>query len=388
MEDLDVNSIISAISKDRGLPKDRVEQALKSAFIKTAKDVINRRSKFDVDFSEETPVVYEILTVVSDSYKYSKDNEIEGAIKISEVEDRFPDEDDIKIGDELQIPYDLSSFGRNASESLYVNIEKSIEETRGNSLYFEYKGKIGEKIRGKVIHIDKDENTIIDVDSRDIRAIIRRRDRIKGEKFRVGNEVTAVIKYVKIERDDSKITLELSRTNLKFLESLFKLAVPELEDGVITIEGSARIPGERAKVAVRSMSPRVDAISAMIGTKGGRINSVSRELNGEVIDVINFSSIPEVYIKNALSPASVGTIKIGETEDENGEKFETAYVLIDKSERGKAIGRAGVNLRLAKMLTGYEIRLLTNDNGDVKKSGTDREEKKLSADDVLGALFK
>ncbi len=382
MEELDIGAIIKKISEDKGVERDRIELAIKSAFIKTAREIINDRAKFEIDFSDNTATVYEVVPVVSDQKKFGE------GIKLSEAKERFPDED-IKVGDELQIPHDLSKFGRKGSEALYAYIEKSIEETKGNSLYFKYKDLIGQKIKGRVIFIDKEENTILDIENRDIQAIIKRRDRIKGEILRIGSEISAAIKYVKIDKYDNKITLELSRTNLKFLQSLFAISVPELADGVISIEGSARIPGERAKVAVKSSNPKVDAISAMIGTKGARINSVSRELNGEIIDIIGYSAIPEIYIKNALSPATVGAIKIGETETAEGEKLETAYVMINRSERGKAIGKSGINLRLAKMLTGYEIRLLTIDDkqqpfSDVPK----KEEKNLSADDVLGALFK
>jgi N utilization substance protein A len=381
MENLDIKSVIEQISESKGIKADRVLDALKLAFIRTARDIIGKDKKFSIEFSNNTPVVYEILTVVPNHRKRLND----GEIKLEDAILKFDEEEMIVEGDELQIQHDLSQFGRYASENLYANIERTIEETKGFSLYFEYKEKIGQKIRGRVINIDRHDNTIIDIENRDVRVLLKRKDRIKGESFKVGDEVSGVIKYVVIDKEDNKLTLEVSRTHPKFLDALFTLAVPEIADKVVTIEGIARIPGDRAKVAVKSINPRVDAISTMIGAKGVRVNSVSKELNGEIIDVINFSSIPEVYIKNSLSPAEVLGIKIGETKDGEGNKLEVAYVSIEQSERGKAIGRNGANLRLAKMLTGLEIRILTS---DTKAGKVIESEKKQSVDDVLGSLFK
>ena len=379
-----IHSVIDAISKERGIDKDRVEIALRLSFLKTAKEVINWKSKFDIDLSETNPILYEIFTVVSNNYNFKGYNKssFEGMIRLDEAIERFSDEG-IVVGDELQIPHDLAKFGRNASVTLYKNIEKTMEEFKGNSMYFGFKDRIGEKIYAKVVHIDEEETTILDINDIDVKAVIKRRDRIKGEFYAVGDWVSAVIKYVKVDKEDRKITLELSRTNIKYLATLFSLAVPEVKDGLVIINGIARIPGERAKVSVTSNNPRIDPISAMIGAKGSRINSVSKEVHNEVIDCINYSEIPEVYLRNSLSPATVEAIKLTDEVDENGEKIKVAYVSIDKKERGKAIGKAGVNLKLAKMLTGFDIRLLTNNKTDEEI----QEEKQASANEVLGALF-
>jgi len=377
-----IRNVIYAISQERGMEQERVELALKFAFIRTGKEIINWRAKFDIDFSEKEPVLYEILTVVGNNYNYNPKNgkkRIEGAIRLEDAIERFEDED-IQIGDEIRIPHNLADFGRNASETLYRNIEKQIEEFKGNSLYFKYKNRIGKKVSGKVVHIDSDETTILDINDEDVKAIIKRRDRIKGEKYQIGEWISAVIKYITIDRDVNKLTVELSRTNIKYLEALFTLAVPEVKDGVVVINGIARIPGERAKVAVSSNNPRIDPISAVIGAKGNRINSVSAEVNNEIIDCINYSPISEIYIRNALSPATVDDIKITTEENEDSKPIKVAYVTIDKSERGKAIGRNGINLRLAKMLTGYDIRLLTSEEEKPV-------EKNVSAEEALGALF-
>jgi N utilization substance protein A len=381
MENIDIKSVIDAISENKNIDKKRVEDALRLAFIRTAREVLGKDKRFSIELSGTTPAVYEVLTIVGNNTKRLQD----GEIRLQDAIDKFSVED-IEEGDEYQISHDLNNYGRYALENLYANIERTLEETKGYSLYFEFKNRIGEKIKGKVSDIDENGNTIIDIDNLDVRVLLKKKDRIKGERFRVGDTVASVIKYVTID-SDNKLTVDVSRTHPKFLHSLFKVAVPEIADGVVTIEGISRIPGDRSKVAVRSSNPRVDAISAIIGTKGVRINSVSRELNGEIIDVINYSQIKEVYIKNSLSPAQIQNVKIGETEDIEGNKVEVAYVSIDRSERGKAIGKNGANLRLAKMLTGIEIRVLTSDTreGQIINESVD---KKKSVDDLLGSLFK
>jgi N utilization substance protein A len=381
MENIDIKSVIDAISENKNIDKKRVEDALRLAFIRTAREVLGKDKRFSIELSGTTPAVYEVLTIVGNNTKRLQD----GEIRLQDAIDKFSVED-IEEGDEYQISHDLNNHGRYALENLYANIERTLEETKGYSLYFEFKNRIGEKIKGKVSDIDENGNTIIDIDNLDVRVLLKKKDRIKGERFRVGDTVASVIKYVTID-SDNKLTVDVSRTHPKFLHSLFKVAVPEIADGVVTIEGISRIPGDRSKVAVRSSNPRVDAISAIIGTKGVRINSVSRELNGEIIDVINYSQIKEVYIKNSLSPAQIQNVKIGETEDIEGNKVEVAYVSIDRSERGKAIGKNGANLRLAKMLTGIEIRVLTSDTreGQIINESVD---KKKSVDDLLGSLFK
>jgi N utilization substance protein A len=394
----DIQNVIDAISKERGIEKERVELALKRAFEHTAKQIIDQNSAFRVDFSTNSPIVYEIFRVFGNGFKAKKEREFDNRrdskkrenrilykpIRLDDAIKQFPDQSEkIRIGDELELVHDFAKFKRNGHGVLYKNIEKNLEEFKGNSLYFSYKSKIGEKISGKVIHIDETETTIIDINDEDVKAVIRKRDRIKGESYKIGQWISAVVKYVKIEKEDSKINLELSRTSPKYLEALFSLSVPEVKDGVVNIHSIARIPGERAKVAVSSNNPKVDAISAVIGSKGSRVNSVSAEVHGEAIDCISYNYNPEQFVKNSLSPAVVESVKLTDEDDEDGYLIKVAYVSLVKEERGKAIGKNGVNLKLAKMLTGFDIRLLIVEGS----SSTEFTPRKQSADKVLGALF-
>ena len=199
---------------------------------------------------------------------------------------------------------------------------------------------------GSVTRVDSDENTFIEID--ELRAVMPRKNRIKGEKFKPGDVVKAVIKSVYIDKSMG-IKVELSRTSPKFLEALLKAEVPEIKDGLVLIAASARIPGERAKVALVATSPNVDPVGATVGTRGVRINAVTKELNGENIDAIEYSAEPAILITRAMAPAIISSVKIGENNK--------AVVSLVTEQKSKAIGKSGINIRLASMLTGYEIEL-------------------------------
>ena len=208
---------------------------------------------------------------------------------------------------------------------------------------------------GPVVRVDNDENTFIEID--ELRAILPRKNRIKGEKFKVGDVVKAVIRKVFTDKNLG-IKVELSRTSPKFLEALLTSEVPEIKDGGIIIQGSARIPGERAKVALISTTPNIDPVGATVGTKGVRINAVSKELHNESIDAIEYATEPAIFVARAMGPAIITSVKIEENK---------AIVTLASEQKSKAIGKNGINIRLASMLTGYEIEL--NELGSKTSSG-------------------
>jgi len=234
-----------------------------------------------------------------------------------------------------------------------------------NEIYRKLISKLNTIVSGEVVKVDNEENTIIEIDG--VKGILLKRNRIKGEKFEVGDVLKALLKYVHFDNKKG-ITIELSRTSPKFLEKLIEQAVPEVRDGIIKIHTSARIPGVRSKVAVSSLNPKIEPIGTIIGKSGVRINTISNELNGENIDVIEYSNKPEIFVARALSPAIVKNVKIDEDK-------KVAYVELDPSEKAKAIGKNGVNITLASMLTKYRILL------------EDKEEKK-SDTSKLESLFK
>ena len=234
MEDL--NSIINALSKETNIDKERVEKAIRIAVIQTAKKILHTtatkfKGRFEVDLVSKQPAVYEVFEIVPDS----KQMHTEGYIYLKNAVEKSKRRD-LRIGDKVEFRYELNSFGRNGAELLSINIENAIREVKGVSLYFNYKSKIGEKLTAKVVHIAEDGSTILDINDEHIKAIIRPRDKIGEEVYKIGDWISAIIKYVAIDEDDrGTITIELSRTSPKYLETLLHLAIPEIKDGIVTI---------------------------------------------------------------------------------------------------------------------------------------------------------
>jgi len=273
-------------------------------------------------------------------------------------------------------------MGRTAAAVLYRELEYHLQRLLEQNIFDRYKQKVGEAVSATVVRVDSEENTYLEY--KETKAILPMKSRIKGEKFKVGEVVRSVIRKVFIDKK-AGMQVELSRTSPKFLEELLKLQVPEISDELVIIHGSARIPGERAKVALSSSTPSVDAVGATVGTKGIRINAVSDELHGENIDCIEYSDIPEMFVSRALSPAIISAVRIEENKD--GEK--KAIVTVPSDQKSKAIGKSGINIRLASMLTGFNIELVelggqstTTDSGD--EIGT---QETTSNPDALKALF-
>jgi len=200
---------------------------------------------------------------------------------------------------------------------------------------------------GTVNRVDADDNTYVEIG--ELKGVMSLRNRIKGEKFKRGDSIRALLRFVSVDPQYG-LFLELTRTSPKFLEALMESEVPEIADEVVEIINAARIPGERAKVALKTEQMNVDPIGAAVGVKGVRINAVSQELAGENIDCIEYSPIPEVFITRALSPAITQSINVNAKEKK-------AVIHITSDQKAKAIGKAGINIRLASMLTGYAIEL-------------------------------
>jgi N utilization substance protein A len=207
------------------------------------------------------------------------------------------------------------------------------------------------------------------------------KSRIKGEKFKVGDHIKAVVRRANMDKENG-IQIELSRTSPKFLEELLALEVPEISDGTVIVEKSARIPGERAKIALISTHPQVDAVGATVGVKGVRINAVSEELIGENIDCIEYTDITELFVSRTMSPAIISHVEIVKNEEGENEK---AIITLPADQKSKAIGKSGINIRLASMLTGLNIELVETDSTTNEETGEIEEAK--DGVDALEALF-
>ncbi len=381
-----VLDIIDALAHEKGLSPESVKGALKSAFIKTAQRLINPDFTYDAEIDEKTKSirVYQTITVVDDEdddHLYTEEGDVnQGYISLSRAREEV--DPDVDIGDEFQIEHDIESHGRTAAMTLYREIEYHVQRLVEDELYNKYKEKIGTIVNGRVTRVDEKNNTYIEMD--EVRAILPMKSRIKGEVFKVGDVVKAVVRRVNIDKVNG-IQIELSRTSPKFLEGLLALEVPEIADDVVVIEKCARIPGERAKVALISMHPQVDPVGATVGVKGVRINAVSDELMGENIDCIEYTSVPELFIARVMSPAIISSVSIEGTpgDEENPPK---AIVTLPSDQKSKAIGKSGINIRLASMLTGYTIELVEQAGG-VTAEETGKPEEKKEDISSLEALF-
>lgn len=264
---------------------------------------------------------------------------------------------DYEVGEEVTDEVKLADFGRRAILTLRQNLASKIMELEKDHVYGKYKNKIGEIITGEVYQIWKKEILILDDEGNEL--ILPKSEQIPSDFFRKGDTVRAIVYKVELRNNNPLIIL--SRTAPAFLERLFELEIPEIFDGLIIIKKIVRVPGERAKVAVESYDERIDPVGACVGMKGSRIHGIVRELRNENIDVINYSSNIQLFIKRALNPAKINSIKIIE-----GTK--KAEVFLRPEEVSLAIGKGGLNIRLASQLTGYEIdvyREMEEDEEDV-----------------------
>lgn len=264
---------------------------------------------------------------------------------------------DYEVGEEVTDEVKLADFGRRAILNLRQNLASKILELEKDHIYGKYKNKIGDIVTGEVYQIWKKEILILDDEGNEL--ILPKSEQIPSDYFRKGDTVRAIVYKVELRNNNPLIIL--SRTAPVFLERLFELEIPEIFDGLITIKKIVRVPGERAKVAVESYDERIDPVGACVGMKGSRIHGIVRELRNENIDVINYSANIQLFIKRALNPAKINSIKIIED-------TKKAEVYLRPEEVSLAIGKGGLNIRLASQLTGYEIdvyREMEEDEEDV-----------------------
>ncbi|MDR1866267.1 MAG: transcription termination factor NusA [Bacteroidales bacterium] len=251
---------------------------------------------------------------------------------------------DYEIGEEVTDEVKMSDFGRRSILALRQNLSARIIELEKGNIYAKYKDRIGEIITGEVYQIWKREILVLDDDGNEL--ILPKNEQISSDHYRKGDTLRAVV--LRVEMKNNNPLIILSRTSPVFMERLFELEVPEIFDGLITIKKVVRLPGEKAKIAVESYDDRIDPVGACVGMKGSRIHGIVRELRNENIDVINYTTNVQLFITRALSPAKVNSIKVNEA-DKHVEVF------LKASEVSLAIGKGGSNIKLASLLTGYEI---------------------------------
>ena len=293
-------------------------------------DVIMNPDKGDCE-------IYQNLEVVADGEVENEDMQI-GLSDAREIDS------ECEIGEDVAKRIYFEKFGRRAILNLRQTLHSKILDLHKDAVYSKFKELEGEVIVGEVHQIWKKEMLLLDEDQNEL--IMPKEEQIPSDFFHKGDMVRAVVKRVDNPNNNPKVIV--SRTDERFLRRLFEQEVPEIHDGLITIKSVARIPGERAKISVESYDDRIDPVGACVGVKGSRIHGIVRELRNENIDVINYTSNAQLYIQRALSPAKISSIRLNEEENK-------AEVFLQPEEVSLAIGKGGLNIRLASMLTGFTI---------------------------------
>lgn len=303
-------------------------------------DVIMNPDKGDCE-------IYQNLIVVPDGEVENKDMQI----GLSEAREIDPE---CEIGEDVTKQIYFEKFGRRAILNLRQTLQSKILDLQKDAIYSKFKELEGELISGEVHQIWKREMLLLDEEQNEL--IMPKEEQISGDFFHKGDMVRAIVKRVDNPNNNPKVIV--SRTDPAFLRRLFEQEVPEIHDGLITIKDVARIPGERAKIAVESYDDRIDPVGACVGIKGSRIHGIVRELRNENIDVISYTANPQLYIQRALSPAKISSIRLNE-------ETKKAEVFLHPDEVSLAIGKGGMNIRLASMLTGYSIDVYRDiENGE------------------------
>jgi len=374
--------IIEAMAHEKNITLESAVDAFKEALIKTAKRCTTYSSAFEatVDMDVKDYSVEQVITIVKDDDE-RLETEPDAVIALSEAQEEYGE--DLELGDQLRTPFILEDHGRTASFNLFKELQYHIQRQVEQDLFEKYRNKVNTVMIGTVNRVDDDDNTFVEIG--ELKGLLSQRNRIKGEKFKRGDTIKALLRFVSID-PEMGMFLELTRTSPKFLEKLMAKEVPEIEDGSVQIMASARIPGQRAKLALKTDLPNIDPIGAAVGVRGTRINAVSAELNGENIDCVDYSPIPEVFITRALSPAIAQSVKVTSTTEKK------AVVNITSDQKAKAIGKSGINIRLASMLTGYTIELneiegVTDRTGE-SSGNMPSETEKTTNTDALADLFK
>ncbi len=340
---MDISNLIESFAdfaKQKNIDRPTMIRILEDVFRTMIKKKYTYDDNFDIIINADKGdlEIYRIREIVEDDSEDIWDHD-----KISVTEARKI-EPDFEVGEEVSEPIDIESFGRRAVTTARQTLMQKVKDLEKDILYQKYKDIVGEIITGEVYQVLSREVLLIDAEGNEIS--IPRGEQIPKDRYRKGENVRAIVHKVEMVNGNPKIVL--SRTSPVFLERLFEQEVPEVYDGLITIKKAVREPGERAKVAVESYDDRIDPVGACVGMKGSRIHAIVRELQNENIDVINYTENLELFIQRALSPAKIVSMKI---DKENNR----VSVYLKPDQVSLAIGKGGLNIKLASRLVGMEI---------------------------------
>lgn len=349
MNSLELVESFSEFKELKSIDKQTMQHVLEDVFRSMLKKKFNTDEHIDIVVNIDKGDVQIFL-----NKEIVDDGEVEDPNMEIAYSDAIKIEPDFEIGEEVTEEFKFEDFGRRNILSLRQNLISRILELEKDNLYKVYKSRIGEIITGEVYQTWKKEILVLDDEGNEL--ILPKSEQIPSDFFKKGEAIRAVV--YKVDMRNSQPTIILSRTAPEFLERLFELEVPEVFDGLITIKRIVREPGERAKVAVESYDDRIDPVGACVGMKGSRIHGIVRELRNENIDVINFTTNPQLFIQRALSPAKISSIEIEEEE-------KRARVYLKPDQVSLAIGRGGHNIKLAGKLTGYELDVYREGEVDI-----------------------
>ena len=337
MKNVNIGEAFTQLVKERGMEKEVLSQIIEETFLSMIRKKYGTSDNFGVFVNMEKGEIeiYQSKTVV----ETIEDQLLEVDLATAKLA-----EESYELGDEFLEIIDPSQFGRRLIIAAKQNLNQRIKDVEKEHVFEEFKNRIGEIISGDIRQLNRDE---IFLNAENTEVVLPKYEQIPNERYRRGENLRAVIKDVRWSARGPEIVV--SRSDPQFLARLFELEVPEIYDGIIEVKGIAREPGERTKIAVYSNDKRIDAVGACVGMKGMRIQAIVKELNNEKIDIINWSSEPEIFITRALSPAKPKRIAIDE-------EARAVIALLDDDQISLAIGKGGQNRRLAVKLTGYDIQ--------------------------------
>lgn len=336
----ELGRVIEALGKDRGIEKDIVIKAIEQAFLVTARKKFGIQGEYETKYNEtdDDIEIFQYKNVVDDV----RDTIIEIDLKAAKELD-----EDVEIGDQLGIKIENPNFTRVDVQTARQIIFQKVRDAEREILFKEYKHREGELITGIARRYERG-NIIVDLGKAD--AILPRREVIPGENFKPGDRIQAYLTEVVMTNRGPEI--RLSRTSPMFLVKLFEIEVPEIQDGTIEIKSAAREPGHRAKIAVISVDKDIDPVGACVGMKGSRVQNIVNELQGEKIDIVKWSDDIDTFARMALAPADITNTQIDKVD-------KSMDVVVEEDQLALAIGRRGQNVRLAAMLSGYKINIIS-----------------------------
>ncbi len=336
----ELGRVIEALGKDRGIEKSIVVKAIEQAFLVTVRKKYGIQGEYETRYNEEGDdmEIYQYKNVVEDVRDDILEIKLDAAKNLDE---------DVEVGDQLGIRIENPNFTRVDVQTARQIIFQKVRDAEREILFAEFKHREGDLITGIARRYERG-NIIVDLGKAD--AILPRREIIPGENFKPGDRIQAYLTEVVMTNRGPEI--RLSRNSPMFLVKLFEIEVPEIQDGTIEIKSAAREPGQRAKIAVISVDKDIDPVGACVGMKGSRVQNVVNELQGEKIEIVKWSDELEIFSRSALAPAEITNIMINHDEH-------TLDVVVEEDQLSLAIGRRGQNVRLAAMLSGYKINIIS-----------------------------